>query len=44
MSKKANHRRDMILLYALLAVIIFLLVFPLVYAVGGSFNPQRNSC
>ena len=42
MSKKANHRRDMILLYALLAVIIFLLVFPLVYAVGGSFKSTEE--
>lgn len=42
MSKKANHRRDMILLYALLAVIIFLLVFPLVYAVGCSFKSTEE--
>ena len=42
MSKKVNHRRDMILLYALLAVIIFLLVFPLVYAVGGSFKSTEE--
>ena len=42
MSKKANHRRDMILLYALLAVIILLLVFPLVYAVGGSFKSTEE--
>ena len=42
MSKRAKQRNNMILLYAGLAIIIFLLVFPLVYAVGGSFKSTEE--
>ena len=42
MSKRAKQRNNMILLYAGQAIIIFLLVFPLVYAVGGSFKSTEE--
>lgn len=42
MSKKANRMRNMLLLYICLAIVMFLLVFPLVYAVGGSFKSTEE--
>ncbi len=42
MSRKANRTRNMFLLYAGLVIIICLLVFPLIYAVGGSFKSTEE--